>query len=83
MNEEIMNVEEVMDEEVMVENHGSDLGKGVLVGAGIVGAGFALYKLGKKLATKFKKKETEVEIVVEQPKDSDADDDKNDKPKKK
>ena len=68
MNEEIMNVEEMDYEEVETNNGGSDLGKGVLVGAGIVGAGFALYKLGKKLASKFKKKDTGVEVQAEAPK---------------
>ena len=76
MNEEIMNVEEMEYDEIEINSGGSDLGKGVLVGAGIVGAGFALYKLGKKLASKFKKKDAGIEVPAEQTKLEAADEQK-------
>ena len=74
-----MNENEIMvvdaDEEVETEvttDNGGDLGKGVLIGAGVVGAGFALYKLGKKVFTKFKKQPKEVELqATEQSNDDD------------
>ena len=55
--DEMMNYETVEEmEEEYEECENSDLGKGVLIGAGAVGAGFALFKLGQKVWSKFKKK---------------------------
>ena len=65
MDKEIMVVEEneVMEEETMNECGNSGFGK-VLLGAGIVGAGVALFKLVPKVINKIKSKK-EATIVVE------------------
>ena len=72
MNEnEIMNVEEVVETvelipvEVCEGDGGSNFGKVVLIGVGLAGAGFALYKFGKKVWTKIKaKKQAEIEASM-------------------
>ena len=83
--DEIMNVEAINTNEVMVLDkplevieyeEGSGVGKGVLIGACLVGAGFALYKLGKKavLAIKAKKQSKEDESNVDNMYDEDVED---------
>ena len=76
MNEEIMNVEEVM-EDVVTANEGAGLGKTVLVGAVVIGAGVALFTLGKKVWSNIKAKKALNEIVIE-PQSSETNEDKND-----
>lgn len=71
MENEIMNVEEVVDsvEMIPVEVCGGDgnsnFGKVVLIGVGLAGAGFALYKFGKKAINKIKaKKQAKAEAAM-------------------
>ena len=59
MENEIMNNDEVMNtvgEEVVETCKGSGIIIPVLVGTAIVGAGFGLYKLGRKAWNKYKSK---------------------------
>ena len=58
MNEELMNVAEEAVEEVVVSEACSKVGfgKGMLIAAGVVGAGVVLYKLGKKVVSNIKAK---------------------------
>lgn len=59
MENEIMNNDEVMNtvgEEVVETCKGSGIIIPVLVGTAIVGAGFGLYKLGRKAWDKYKSK---------------------------
>ena len=59
MENEIMNNDEVMNtvgEEVVETCNGSGIIIPVLVGTAIVGAGFGLYKLGRKAWDKYKSK---------------------------
>ena len=59
MENEIMNNDEVMNtvgEEVVETCKGSGIIIPVLVGTAIVGAGFGLYKLGRKAWDKYKRK---------------------------
>ena len=59
MENEIMNNDEVMNtvgEEVVETCKGSGIIFPVLVGTAIVGAGFGLYKLGRKAWDKYKSK---------------------------
>ena len=59
MENEIMNNDEVMNtvgEEVVETCKGSGIIVPVLVGTAIVGAGFGLYKLGRKAWDKYKSK---------------------------
>ena len=69
MNEEIMEMTEVMEDvvidDVATEN-GSGLGKGLLIGTLLVGAGVAAYKFGRKALLKRKaKKQVEVEYDLD------------------
>ena len=59
-----MNVEGVMEDTVMA-NEGCGLGKAALIGVGVVGVGFALYKAGKFVVAKIKNRKNEADIVVE------------------
>lgn len=71
-NNEIMtNEDKVIDCEYedVDETSGIGLGKGLAIGAGVIGAGVALFMLGKKAWTKIKEKKAQKTIHVVGPED--------------
>ena len=64
-NNEIMNTEEVTTDIVETGKSGSNMGIGILIGAGIVLGVNALFKLGKKGVTYFKAKKNIGSIKVD------------------